>query len=227
MSSHCICYGTPVVNRRLLCPGVAAETVPVPQEAGRREVSCFEEGLRTFFLQSGNRCLGRKWRRQLPASPTPGQCADPRSQGLPQPFWLDPFWPRRYVGCRVKDLWWKVLGLRLMLEQDQNKSKSREERGVWLPPMCASHPAHYTQYMALIKTRRVVNCCGSKQCPEAAIVIVAITFSLVDDSLPSEIACTGGVTCTVLSNAGNQSTFLQLGGGFFPLSQMKFSNSVC
>lgn len=43
------------------------ETVPVPQEAGRREVSCFEEGLRTVFLQSGSRCLGRKWRTQLPA----------------------------------------------------------------------------------------------------------------------------------------------------------------
>lgn len=66
MNSHYICYGTPLVNMSL-CLWVASETVPVSQEAGRREVSCFEEGLRTTFLQSGSRCLGRKWRMQLPA----------------------------------------------------------------------------------------------------------------------------------------------------------------
>lgn len=41
------------------------------------------------------------------------------------------------------------------------------------------------------------------------------------------LACIGGVKCIVLSNAGNQSKFLQLGGFFFHLLQMKFSKSVC
>lgn len=106
-------------------------------------------------------------------------------------------------------------------ETDAGARPKREETGIWLPPLCASHTAHCTQYMVLIKTRRVVNCCGSKQCPEVAIVIVAITFSLVDDSPPSEIACTGGVKRRKPVN------FSPAGWGFSPLFQMKFSNSVC
>lgn len=79
--------------------------------------------------------------------------------------------------------------------------------------------------MALIKMRRESNCCGSEQCSEVAIVIVAVTFSL-DDSLLRETCMYRGVECMIPSNAGNQSKFLQL-VGFLPPFQMEFSKIVC
>lgn len=91
------------------------------------------------------------------------------------------------MGCRVKG---KTYGGRC-LERDwhwsETKTNPNTERkwAFGFLPICTSHTAHCTQYMALIKMRHVINCCGSKQCSEVAIVIIAVTFSL-DDSLSRE-----------------------------------------
>lgn len=89
------------------------------------------------------------------------------------------------MGCRSKG----VTGGRRGLEGDwpwsETKTNPNTKRkwafGFLL--ICTSHMAHCTQNMALIKTRHVINCCGSKQCSEVATTTVAVAFSLGDSLL--------------------------------------------